>query len=357
MLPGQPAPKVEPVPSSPSPEKLGFVWLLRSGTPTGGCSAPGSRSSGPTTFRPLGARCRRPGAPGRSARGGRRVGRAPCRRPDRDRRFAWGPAALAGTPAADVRRPAACGAGRRGGRRGCAGLGGPPIYVGGCWSPGLSRFINAGLSVALPHVAPAPAPGRGEHPRRHVGAAVVALGAGDGDRAARVHRLGQCRLGDHHGGRGPRLGAGSVAVAGSGGAVSELGPDRVGRNGQRPPVAVRLGFVDARATLATPSVAASFLALAAHRLAFGISTLLTLLRYAFTDAGMVRAGRGGRGGGGRRSSGWGAAAPPTVAGAPPGPAADDPGRAAGLQLLALAALLSAPTARGGGVRGRGRPGR
>ena len=61
---------------------------------------------------------------------------------------------------------------------------------------------------------------------------------------------------------------------------------------------MRLGFVDgARATMATPSVAASFLALAAHRLAFGISTLLTLLlfRYAFTDAGAgpVRAGRVG----------------------------------------------------------------
>ena len=58
------------------------------------------------------------------------------------------------------------------------------------------------------------------------------------------------------------------------------------------------GLVDgARATAATPSVAASFIALAAHRLAFGISTLLTLLlfRYAFTDAGLIRAGLAGVG--------------------------------------------------------------
>ena len=61
---------------------------------------------------------------------------------------------------------------------------------------------------------------------------------------------------------------------------------------------MRRGLVDgARATLATPSVAASFLALAAHRLAFGIGTLLTLLlfRYAFTDAGPIRSGLAGVG--------------------------------------------------------------
>ncbi|HZA84203.1 MAG TPA: MFS transporter, partial [Actinomycetes bacterium] len=58
------------------------------------------------------------------------------------------------------------------------------------------------------------------------------------------------------------------------------------------------GFGDgARATIATPSVAASFLALGTHRLAFGVSTLLSLLlfRYAFTDAGPLRAGMAGLG--------------------------------------------------------------
>jgi MFS family permease len=58
------------------------------------------------------------------------------------------------------------------------------------------------------------------------------------------------------------------------------------------------GFADgARATIATPSVAASFMALAAVRIAFGTTTLLSLLlfRYAFTDAGPLRAGMAGLG--------------------------------------------------------------
>jgi MFS family permease len=62
--------------------------------------------------------------------------------------------------------------------------------------------------------------------------------------------------------------------------------------------AVLRGFVDgARTTAATPPVAAAFLALAAHRLAFGITTLLTLLlfRHSFTDDGLVRAGLAGIG--------------------------------------------------------------
>jgi hypothetical protein len=64
------------------------------------------------------------------------------------------------------------------------------------------------------------------------------------------------------------------------------------------PRAVLRGFVDgARTTAATPPVAAAFLALAAHRLAFGITTLLTLLlfRHSFTDDGLVRAGLAGVG--------------------------------------------------------------
>ena len=177
-----------------------------------------------------------------------------------------------------------------------AGLGGPPIYVGGLLVAGVSRFINAGLSVALPHVVP----------RRHLveantlavtlGAAVVALGAGTAIGLREF--IGSGNAGSAITTLVAVLGSvlGSVVVAGF--RRGQLGPDPVGPDGQRPPVAVRLGFVDgARATLATPSVAASFLALGAHRLAFGISTLLTLLlfRYAFTDAGLFRSGLAGVG--------------------------------------------------------------
>ncbi len=59
------------------------------------------------------------------------------------------------------------------------------------------------------------------------------------------------------------------------------------------------GLADgARAVAATPTVAASFLALGAHRLAFGISSLLVLLlfRTAFADAGPLLSGLAGVGG-------------------------------------------------------------
>ncbi|HXV91812.1 MAG TPA: MFS transporter, partial [Pseudonocardia sp.] len=63
-------------------------------------------------------------------------------------------------------------------------------------------------------------------------------------------------------------------------------------------VAVARGLADgARATARTPSVAASFLALAAHRVSFGLSTLLMLLlfRYAFTGSGPFFGGMAGVG--------------------------------------------------------------
>jgi hypothetical protein len=63
-------------------------------------------------------------------------------------------------------------------------------------------------------------------------------------------------------------------------------------------VAVARGLVDgARATARTPTVAASFVALAAHRLSFGVTTLLTLMlfRHSFTGTGLLRGGMAGVG--------------------------------------------------------------
>jgi len=93
------------------------------------------------------------------------------------------------------------------------------------------------------------------------------------------------------------LGSVVAAAVAAGFGRGFLGPDRA-ETREPTRVTVLHGFrVGARATIATPSIAASFLALAAHRLAFGISTLLTLLlfRYAFTDAGLFRAGLAGIG--------------------------------------------------------------
>lgn len=175
------------------------------------------------------------------------------------------------------------------------GVAGPALYLGALAVMGFSRFVLAGLSVALPHVVE----------RRHLveantlavtaGAGVSALGAvsaiglralvGSGNSGSAVTTLVAAI--------GPLL----AALLATRFARRSLGPDAtVGSSGTA--VAVLRGFVDGgRAVAANPSIAASFAGLAAHRIAFGISTLLTLLlyRYSFTDAGPLRAGLPGIG--------------------------------------------------------------
>ena len=109
-------------------------------------------------------------------------------------------------PGARVRQRRA-GRARRRGRGGRRGAVSPdrPLYLGALAVAGVSRFVLAGLSVALPHVVE----------RRHLveantlavtaGAGVAALGGGERDRSAAARRLGERGLGDHHarGRRGP----------------------------------------------------------------------------------------------------------------------------------------------------------
>jgi hypothetical protein len=88
-----------------------------------------------------------------------------------------------------------------------------------------------------------------------------------------------------------------ATVLAAGFAARLLGPDRTDEP-DRTAVAVARGLVDgARATARTPTVAASFLALAAHRLSFGVTTLLTLMlfRHTFTGTGVLRGGLAGVG--------------------------------------------------------------
>jgi MFS family permease len=176
-----------------------------------------------------------------------------------------------------------------------AGVAGPPLYLAALAVAGVSRFVLSGLSVALPHVVP----------RRHiveantlavtVGSGMAALGGataiglreliGPDDTGSAVTTLAAV------------LGSLVAALLAARFRKGRLGPDRTDES-TRTVVTVLHGFADgARATAATPSVAASFLALAAHRLSFGITTLLTLLlfRYVFTDAGPFRAGLAGIG--------------------------------------------------------------
>lgn len=176
-----------------------------------------------------------------------------------------------------------------------AGIDGPLLYLGALTVAGTSRFVGAGLSVALPHVVP----------RKHlVEANTLAVTAGAGMTAiGAVSAIGlRAVLGSGNAGSAETT---LVAVAGvllSAGLAlfirrRTLGPDQV--DGSRRTVTLVLrGFVDgARASAATPSVAKSFAALAAHRLSFGITTLLILLlfRYSFAEVGPFKAGLAGIG--------------------------------------------------------------
>ena len=176
-----------------------------------------------------------------------------------------------------------------------AGVAGPPLYLAALAVAGVSRFVLAGLSASLPHVVD----------RRHlVEANVVATTAGAGIAALGGATAIGARALFGAGDTGSALttavaAVGSVlaAVLAAGFAARLLGPDRCDEP-DRTLVAVARGLVDgARATARTPTVAASFVALAAHRLVFGVSTLLMLMlfRHTFTDTGVLRAGMAGVG--------------------------------------------------------------
>jgi MFS family permease len=175
------------------------------------------------------------------------------------------------------------------------GVAGLPLYLVALAAAGVSRFVLAGLSAALPHVVA----------RRHlVEANVLAATAGAGMAALG----GACAIGARallgSGDTGSALttaaaAAGSLLAAAlaAGFAACLLGPDHTDEP-DRTLVAVARGLADgARATARTPTVAASFLALAAHRVAFGISTLLTLMlyRHVFPSSGVLRSGMAGVG--------------------------------------------------------------
>ena len=176
-----------------------------------------------------------------------------------------------------------------------AGVAGPPLYLAALAVAGVSRFVLAGLSASLPHVVA----------RRHlVEANVVAATAGAGVAALGGATAIGARALLGTGDSGSALttavaAAGSIlaAVLAAGFAARLLGPDRTDEP-DRTLVAVARGLVDgARATARTPTVSASFVALAAHRLAFGVSTLLTLMlfRHTFTGTGVLRGGMAGVG--------------------------------------------------------------
>jgi MFS family permease len=176
-----------------------------------------------------------------------------------------------------------------------SGLGGLPLFAGALFAVGVSRFVNSGLSAALPHVLPEAHLVEANALASTMGAVVSVVGA-----ACAVALRGV--FGADNTGSGLVT---TVAVIGSVfGALlaarfrrGQLGPDRVDESTETL-VAVMHGLADGgRVALRTPSVAAGFVALFAHRAAFGASLLITvlLLRFHFTDYGPFRVGMSGLG--------------------------------------------------------------
>lgn len=175
------------------------------------------------------------------------------------------------------------------------GVAGLPLLMLALVVVGISRFVGAGLSASLPHVVPVPNLVEANALAVTLGAVVSVVGAGCAVGLRAV-------FGEGDAGSGLTT---AVAVLGSVLAAAiaarfargALGPDRVDEPTTALAAVARGLFDGARVALRTPTVAAGFCALLAHRAAFGISLLLTvlLMRFSFDDFGPVEAGLPGLG--------------------------------------------------------------
>ena len=176
-----------------------------------------------------------------------------------------------------------------------AGVTGPALYLGALATIGVSRFVQAGLSAALPHVVA---------PRRLVAAnsLVTTSGAGAavvGASCAFVLTglIGPGDLGSGITAAASVVGSAVIVAVAIGFARGSLGPDDPSEAAEALR-AVASGLADgARAAREAPGVVAAFCAVAAHRLAFGVATLVMLLmmRNGLTDWGPLKAGIAGLG--------------------------------------------------------------
>jgi hypothetical protein len=176
-----------------------------------------------------------------------------------------------------------------------AGVAGFPILLLALVVIGISRFVGAGLSASLPHVVPVRNLVEANALSVTLGAVVSVTGAGC---AVGLRAL----FGEDNGGSGLTTAVaivGSVSAAWLAGrfARGALGPDRVVEPATAVAAVANGLFDGARVAARTPSVAAGFCALMAHRASFGISLLLTviLMRNSFDDWGPIKAGLPGLG--------------------------------------------------------------
>ncbi|MEU5841054.1 MFS transporter [Rhodococcus sp. NPDC047139] len=163
-------------------------------------------------------------------------------------------------------------------------LGGPqtPLMLLALAAVGVSRFVLAGVSASLPHVVSQSWLVPVNSVLATVGSGVSALGA-----AAAVATIGFIGAGDTGSGTAVLLGAsGSLvgAVAARGFAADALGPD-----GIRPRAVVRTVLSGLRtgagAVLEAPGVTIAMLGIGAHRIVFGIDTLIMVLVLRSSESG------------------------------------------------------------------------
>ncbi len=182
------------------------------------------------------------------------------------------------------------------------GLAGVPLYLGALLVTGLSRFVLAGMSAGLPHVAPPDHLVQANALAATAGAAVTAIG---GISAIGLRGLiGPGNTGSAWVTGAAVLGSLVAAAIAAGFQRGQLGPQLVGPESfdepegttDRATRAVASGLRDGLIAVArVPSVAAGLVALVAHRLSFGIVTLVALLLYrnSFISHGLLRAGLAG----------------------------------------------------------------
>ncbi|MEV4311523.1 MFS transporter [Actinocrispum sp. NPDC049592] len=176
-----------------------------------------------------------------------------------------------------------------------AGLDSKVLFLFSLLVLGVGRFIGAGLSAALPHVVPQRNLVQANSFAVTFGALLAVVGGGCAIGLRKVFGEGD-------------FGSGlttSVAVIGSLLAAffairftkGRLGPDEVDEPAGTV-LAVARGLIDgAKAAWHAPRVIASLVALLAHRMSSSVALLMAvlLMRYYFTDLGLLRAGLTGLG--------------------------------------------------------------
>ena len=175
------------------------------------------------------------------------------------------------------------------------GVAGFPILLLALIVIGISRFVGAGLSASLPHVVPVPNLVEANALSVTLGAVISVIGGGCAVGLRAV--FGEDNTGSGITTAVAVIGSGLAAYLASRFARGALGPDQVSEPATAVAAVANGLFDGARAALRTPTVAAGFCALLAHRASFGISLLMTviLMRNSFEDWGPIKAGLPGLG--------------------------------------------------------------